>query len=162
MGAGSLKTKSWSNVAQLPGEAHRIKQRKQGESANYQDRPKYLPHDGSRFRNHAAEQPAQQPGPRGGLNTPESLTAAPVCCSGWFGVFAATATRAAGTLADFSAAPLVGWIVFRRRPAANTAGPFVPKRGRAGRPRPASAPPAPAAASPCWRGRRSRSSLATR
>ena len=32
-----------------------------------------------------AERPAQQPGPRSRLHTSESLTAAPVCCSGWFG-----------------------------------------------------------------------------
>ena len=33
-----------------------------------------------------AERPAQQPGPRSRQYTLESLTAAPVCCSGWFGV----------------------------------------------------------------------------
>ena len=32
-----------------------------------------------------AEHPAQQPGPRERRNTTKSLTAAPVCCSGWFG-----------------------------------------------------------------------------
>ena len=32
-----------------------------------------------------AEHPAQQPGPPGGTAPREGLTAAPVCCSGWFG-----------------------------------------------------------------------------
>ena len=33
----------------------------------------------------SAEHPAQQPGPPGGTAPREGLTAAPVCCSGWFG-----------------------------------------------------------------------------
>ena len=41
----------------------------------------------------SAEHPAQQPGPRKGRNAAQSLTAAPVCCSGWFGTDRAEQSR---------------------------------------------------------------------